>query len=77
MHALTIVASEATLKPFPRVVNSVLGTVDGGVSKNVGWMPDNGSVIGTKDRAGWPPKILEKNPLALDCTSLKAGTAEA
>ena len=47
---LTIVASVATLKPLPRVVNSVFGAVDGGVSINVGCTSGNASVKGTNDR---------------------------
>lgn len=72
---LTMVASVATLKPLPSVVSSVLGALDGGESKNVGLTPGKSSVIGTSDRPGWPPKSLENQLLAPDCTSLRAGTA--
>lgn len=49
---LTIVASVATLKPLPKVVISVFGAVDGGVSINVGCTSGNASVNGTNDRCG-------------------------
>ena len=74
---LTTVASVAILKPLLRVVISVFGASDGGESIKVGCTSGNASVMGTSDRCGCPPNSLEKKPLALDCTSLKAGTAEA
>ena len=74
---LTTVASEATLKPLLRVVISVFGASDGGESMKVDLTSGNASVMGTSDRCGCPPNSLEKKPVALDCTSLKAGTAEA
>ena len=76
-NALTTVASVAILKPLLRVVISVCGASDGGESRNVDWTSGSASVMGTSDRCGCPPKSLEKKPLALDCTSLKAGTPEA
>lgn len=76
-HALTTVASDAILKPLLRVVISVFGASDGGESRNVDWTSGKASVMGTVDRCGCPPNSLEKKPLALDCTSLNAGTAEA
>lgn len=76
-NSLTTVASVATLKPLLRVLISVFGAVDGGESMKVECTSGNASVMGTSDRCGCPPNSLEKKPLALDCTSLKAGTAEA
>lgn len=74
---LTMVASVATLKPLPSVVISVFGASDGGDSKKVPLTPDNVSVMGTIDRDGWPPNSLDRNPLAPEDTSLRAGTAAA
>ena len=61
----TMVASVATLKPFPSVVSSVFGASDGGESRKELFTFDRGSVIGTSDREGLPPKRFEKNPPAL------------
>ncbi len=74
---LTMVASVATLKPLPSVVSSVLGASDGGESRKLLLTPDNCSVIGTSDLAGWPPNSLDRKLLAPDCTSLSAGSAAA
>lgn len=60
-----MVASLATLKPFPSVVSSVCGASDGGESRKELFTFGRGSLIGTSDREGLPPNRFEKNPPAL------------
>lgn len=60
-----MVASLATLNPFPSVVSSVFGASDGGESRKELSTFDRGSVMGTNDREGLPPNRFEKNPPAL------------